>query len=61
MLAGFTTSSQRRSKKIQYDVVQPDICVICDLEKLDDRAAVIGRLLNLIVEIFYLRAIVKPN
>jgi len=43
----FTTSS-KEDKKI-YDVVQPDICVICDLEKLDDRGCIGAP--DLIVEI----------
>jgi len=43
----FPTSS-KEDKKI-YDVVQPDICVICDLEKLDDRGCIGAP--DLIVEI----------
>ncbi|HSI78321.1 MAG TPA: Uma2 family endonuclease [Lunatimonas sp.] len=43
----FPTSS-KEDKKI-YDVVQPDICVICDLEKLDDLGCIGAP--DLIVEI----------
>ncbi|MFO7823417.1 MAG: Uma2 family endonuclease [Cyclobacterium sp.] len=42
------TRSSKEDKKI-YDVVQPDICVICDLEKLDDRGCIGAP--DLIVEI----------
>ena len=31
--------TKKEDKKI-YDVVQPDICVICDLTKLDDRGCI---------------------
>ncbi|SEJ60559.1 Endonuclease, Uma2 family (restriction endonuclease fold) [Cyclobacterium xiamenense] len=43
----FPTSS--KEDKSIYDVVQPDICVICDLEKLDDRGCI--GVPDLIVEI----------
>ena len=43
----FPTSS-KEDRKI-YNVVQPDICVICDLEKLDDRGCLGAP--DLIVEI----------
>lgn len=43
----FPTSS--KEDKSIYDVVQPDICVICDLEKLDDRGCIGAP--DLIVEI----------
>ena len=42
------TRLQKTDKEI-YTVVQPDICVICDLEKLDDRGCVGAP--NLIIEI----------
>lgn len=42
------TRSSKEDKKI-HDVVQPDICVICDLEKLDDRGCIGAP--DLIVEI----------
>lgn len=42
------TKGSKDDKKI-HDVVQPDICVICDLEKLDDRGCIGAP--DLIVEI----------